>query len=57
MNQHQIQQSDPLIDQVREARRQLIREHGNLEGRLKHLQERQEQHPEKVVSRPRQAAD
>ena len=42
---------DPLIDQVRETRARLVREHGGLRGWVRHLQELQRQRPEKSPRR------
>ena len=53
MNERKTHKSDPLIDQVRETRERLVREHGDLRGWVKYLQELQAQHPEKLVSRPK----
>lgn len=50
MNERETKTSDPLIDQVRETRERLIREHGGLRGWVEHLQELQAQHPEKLIS-------
>lgn len=41
--------SDPLIDEVRERRRRLVREHGGLRGWVAHLRRKQEKHPESLV--------
>ena len=57
MNDQNIRKSDPLIDQVRETRQRLIREHGDLRGWVEHLQQLQQQHPEKLVCRAAKAAD
>jgi len=46
--------SDPLIDEVRERRRRLVRDHGGLSGWVAHLRREQEKHPEKLL--PREAA-
>lgn len=40
--------SDPLIDEVRETRARLIREHGGLRGWVQSLQEQQRRHSEKL---------
>jgi hypothetical protein len=52
MNDPQTQPGDPLIDEVRQTRERLVREHGGLAGWAKYLQELQKQHPEKLVPRP-----
>lgn len=57
MNDQKTEKSDPLIDQVRETRQRLVREHGDLHGWVKHLQQLQQQHPEKVVCRAEETAD
>jgi len=54
MNEQQIQTPDPIIDQVRQTRERLVREHGGLRGWVEHLKKLQAQHPEKLVSRPEQ---
>lgn len=46
---------DALIEEVRETRRRLVAEHGGLHGWGKHLQNQQNQHPEKVISPARPA--
>jgi uncharacterized short protein YbdD (DUF466 family) len=51
MNDPQTHPGDPLIDEVRETRERLVREHGGLAGWAKYLQELQKQHPEKLVAR------
>ena len=56
MNQRERQTSDPLIDQVRQTRQRLVGEHGGLRGWVEYLQQLQKQHPEKLVSRPKQTA-
>ncbi len=38
---------DPLIDQVRETRASLVREHGGLRGWVAHLQKQQQLRPVK----------
>lgn len=57
MNEQKTERSDPLIDQVRETRQRLVREHGGLHGWVKYLQQLQSEHPEKLVSRSKQVAD
>ena len=48
---------DPLIDEVREWRRQLLEEHGgDLRRLLKTIQEQQSQNPEKVFDRRKKKA-
>ena len=42
------QTRDPLIDEVREGRERLVREHGGLRGWVRHLQELQQEHPPKA---------
>ncbi len=54
MNDQKRPKSDALFDHVRETRRRLVREHGNLQGWVKHLQQLQSQHPEKLAFRPKQ---
>ena len=44
---------DPLIDQVRETRAQLVREHGGLRGWVTHLQKQQRMRPEKFPCQPK----
>ncbi len=41
--------ADPLIDEVRENRRRLVRQHGGLNGWVTHLRHEQSKHPEKLV--------
>ncbi len=48
--------TDPLVDEVRATRKRLVRERGGLSGWVAHLRKRQEQHPEKIVVRGKQAA-
>jgi hypothetical protein len=38
---------DPLINEVRETRARLVREHGGLHGWVAYLQEQQRKRPEK----------
>jgi hypothetical protein len=52
MTDPQTPPRDPLIDEVRETRERLLREHGGLAGWVRYLQELQRQHPEKLVTRP-----
>ena len=40
---------DPLIDEVRETRARLVREHGGLRGWAAYLQEQQQKRPEKPL--------
>ena len=54
MNDVQKGTPDPLIDQVRQTRQRLVREHGGLRGWVKHLQQLQRRHPEKLVSPKKQ---
>jgi len=42
--------ADPLIDEIRERRERLVREHGGLRGWVDYLRELQAQHPKLVVS-------
>jgi len=49
MKQTQEPCPDPLIDEVRERRRRLVREHGGLSGWVAHLRREQAKHPEKLV--------
>jgi len=44
-------QADPLVDQVRETRAKLVREHGGLRGWGRHLQETQRQ---RIAKKPQQ---
>ena len=53
MSKHASEARDPLIDEVRETRQRLVREHGGLKGWFKHLRDRQRRHPGKVLPRPR----
>ena len=41
--------SDPLIDEVRERRRRLVRKHGGLRGWVAHLRQEQARRPGKLV--------
>ena len=43
--------ADPLIDEVRENRRRLVRQHGGLSGWIAHLRSEQDRHPEKLLRR------
>jgi hypothetical protein len=52
MDQPRSLMSDPLIDEVRETRARLVREHGGLRGWVAHLQEQQRKHP---LKSPRQS--
>jgi hypothetical protein len=46
--------ADPLIDEVRERRRQIWEECGrDLQKLYERIQQLQEQHPEKLVKRPK----
>lgn len=45
---------DPLIDQVRETRARLVREHGGLRGWVVYLQEQQRKRAEVSPRRPKQ---
>jgi hypothetical protein len=47
MDQHKTVMPDPLIDEVRETRARLVREHGGLRGWVEYLQEQQQKRPEK----------
>ncbi len=51
MNQSQSPIRDPLIDEVRETRARLVREHGGLRGWVAYLQEQQRQHLKKLQPR------
>ena len=53
MSKHASEARDPLIDEVRETRQRLVREHGGLKGWFKHLQDRPRRHPGKIRPRPR----
>jgi hypothetical protein len=44
--------SDPLIDEIRATRQRLVRQYGGLEGWVRHLQEEQKKHPEKIRAAP-----
>ena len=56
MTKQERQASGPLVDDVRATRERLVRKHGGLKVWIDHLRKLQEQHPEKVVSRGKQAA-
>ncbi len=48
---------DPLIDEVRERRARLVKEHGGLRGWVEHLRKLQQEHPERISPRtPRRGA-
>ena len=49
MSKDNKQLSDPLIDEVRERHRRLVREHGGLRGWVAHLHQEQEKRPGKLV--------
>jgi hypothetical protein len=51
MTNSQVPRRDPLIDDVRETRERLVREHGGLVGWVRYLQELEKEHPERVVDR------
>ena len=55
MTKHEREASDPLVDDVRATRERLVREHGGLKGWVDHLRKLQRKHPDKVVSRGKQA--
>ena len=44
MSKHASEARDPLIDEVRETRQRLVREHGAQKGWFKHLQDRRRRH-------------
>jgi hypothetical protein len=44
---------DPLIDEVRETRASLVREHGGLRGWVAYLQEQQRNRPKRPQSKPK----
>lgn len=52
MDQSERATPDPLIDEVRETRARLVREHGGLRGWVAYLQEQQRMRPEKSQPRP-----
>ena len=54
MEQPKTQMADPLIDQVRETRERLVREHGGLRQWVARLQEQQREHPERFPRRAEQ---
>ncbi len=56
MTDHKAQKPDPLIDQVRDTRQRLIREHGNLRAWVDYLQQMQRQHPENMAPSPKKSA-
>ena len=51
MTDRQAPPRDPLIDEVREARERLVREHGGLVGWVRYLRGLQREHPENLVDR------
>ena len=53
MDQLRAAMPDPLIDEVRETRARLVREHGGLRGWVAHLQEQQRKRPKKQQSKPK----
>lgn len=53
MSKNVSQAKDALIDQVRETRQRLVAEHGGLQGWVKYLQERQKEHPERLLPSPK----
>jgi hypothetical protein len=58
MNMGQPSYSDPLIDEVRQRRRDLFAEHGNdLDRLLEAIGRCQEEHPEKLVDLRSRTAD
>jgi hypothetical protein len=57
MNDESRKKSDPLIDRVRDTRQRLVHEHGDLRGWVKHLQQLQQQHPERVVHPAEETVD
>ena len=48
MDQPKTVMCDPLIDEVRETRARLVREHGGLRGWVAYLQEQQRKRPGNV---------
>jgi hypothetical protein len=40
---------DPIVEELRKVREEMLVEHGGLEGLVKHLGELQQQMPERVV--------
>lgn len=53
MNKKSTETPDALIDQVREVRRRLVAKHGGLRQWVKHLQDRQKEHPGELLSSPK----
>jgi hypothetical protein len=53
MDQPKTTIRDPLIDEVRETRARLVREHGGLRGWVAYLQEQQRNRPERPQSKPK----
>lgn len=53
MNQKSTETPETLIDQVRETRRRLVTEHGGLRQWVKHLQDRQKEHPGELIPSPK----
>jgi hypothetical protein len=52
MDQPKPAMPDPLIDEVRETRARLVRQHGGLRGWVAHLREQQKNRPMKRQSKP-----
>jgi hypothetical protein len=40
---------DPIVEELHKIRKEMLAEHGGLEGLVKHLQERQIETPQRVV--------
>lgn len=53
MDQPKTVMRDPLIDEVRETRARLVREHGGLRGWVVYLQEQQQKRPKSPQSKPK----
>ncbi len=53
MDRSELTTPDPLIDEVRETRARLVREHGGLRGWVAYLQEQQRIRLEKPQRRPK----
>ena len=51
MKKKETRTSDALVDQVRQTRERLVREHGGLRGWVEYLRELQRTHRKKLVSR------
>ena len=48
-----METGDPLVDEVRRRRRELVAQHGGLQGWGAYLRKCQQEHPEKVIPAPK----